>query len=87
MSGRYHMKHSKKGTSACHRGSNLSSEHICALSNLVQNKIDREKEKERNVYYNVLCVGTVVLLSILFYYLMLFPLMNKKIKKNSTYSK
>ncbi len=41
------MKHSKKGTSACHWGSNLSSEHICALPNLVQNKIDREKERKR----------------------------------------
>ncbi len=45
MSGSYHMKHSEKGTSACHRGSNLSSEHICALLNLVQNKIGRKKEK------------------------------------------
>ncbi len=59
MSGSYHMKHSEKGTSACHRGSNLSSEHICALPNLVQNKIDREKEKERNVYYMYVCMKII----------------------------
>ncbi len=41
------MKHSKKGTSACHWSSNLSCEHICALPNLVKNKIDRVKERKK----------------------------------------
>lgn len=56
MSGSYHMKRSKEGTSACPWGSNLSSEHICALPNLVKNNIDREKERERKKCVLYVCM-------------------------------